>query len=341
MIDWVNAILPFPHERFICGGYRDERDADDNWLSTKIKKAITRHSYDNTIAVQTSTAPDHPPMSHIWVSGSPKPLQGHNLFGTDDPLLLAAALAKQALKTFDVEIDDFTYRRWLTGKDVKFTRIDITQMLDVGNEVNAAQWMKAASDQAYVKFRGRGEQSYGTIYFGKRSKKWALKLYRKFVEISSKSDMHALPEGIANYQELMNYAEGTVRSELVLLSQELKRRGLQDGESWRKREAVDVWSSYMEKLELHGNIQLQQDVVEKIPPHLRLTYLEWRRGSDLRSLHSRPTLYRHRAALKEFGIDIFTKVNVDNTVVPLVRVIEARPKSVPNWAIGTPLLLAA
>jgi II/X family phage/plasmid replication protein len=51
------------------------------------------------------------------------------------------------------------------------------------------------------------------------------------------------------------------------------------------------------------------------------------------------TFYRHRAELLPHGIDIATLVPREgvSNVVPLHRVLEAVPVSVPDWAIGTPL----
>ncbi|EBU7225592.1 Replication-associated protein G2P, partial [Salmonella enterica subsp. enterica serovar Enteritidis] len=47
---------------------------------------------------------------------------------------------------------------------------------------------------------------------------------------------------------------------------------------------------------------------------------------------SRATYFRHRKALKEFGIDIAVTVDrVDNSnVVPLIRVLEAKPAAIPS-----------
>ena len=47
------------------------------------------------------------------------------------------------------------------------------------------------------------------------------------------------------------------------------------------------------------------------------------------------TYYRYRKELLEFGIDIANVQDVDkplDNVVPLVRVLEALPASIPDWA---------
>lgn len=342
MIDWVNAVLPFKHDRLLCGGHVLFVDQDGQTERTTMKKALARGSYDSRVAIQTSI--DHAPGTHIWVSGSPKVVQGHNLFGTDDPLLLAAHLARQALSTFGISVDPFTFRSWLSGRDVKFTRIDVTEMLDLGTETDASSWLIAVADHSRMKHRGRGREEQGTVYFGKRSRRWSLKLYQKFVELQSRSKSHRLPAAMPEdiREQLTEYARGTVRAEVVLQSMHLKQLGLQAGEAWKSIKSRDVWSRHMATLELPSNIPVRGHLIEKIPTHLRSTYALWQEACDLRSLMKRPTFYRHRAALKEFGVDIALPPRERSAqVIPLLRVIEARPKEAPSWAYNTPLLLAA
>lgn len=354
MIDWVNAILPYRHDRKICGGQCwyisddaqpscreivDEEGVVKFLVATTMKKAMARGSYDAKCAIQSSN--DHAPGTHIWVSGSPKFLQGHNLFGSDDPRLLAAHLARAALKTFGLEVDAFTWKAWCEGRGVKFTRIDVTQMLSTGSEHNAAEWLKAVAEFGTVRHRGRGREEHGTVYFGKNSRRWALKLYRKLVELESRSKSHRLPEEIPMREHLLDYASGTVRSELVLQSMELKRLHLDRGEVWKSINAAELWRAFMEKLDLPGNFPIDPFDVERLPRAVRAIYREWMAGIDLRSELPPRTFYRHRAALKRYGIDIATPCNRRGVVRPLIRVIEAHPKQIPSWAQNTPLLYAA
>ena len=55
---------------------------------------------------------------------------------------------------------------------------------------------------------------------------------------------------------------------------------------------------------------------------------------------SKPTFYKHRAQLLEHGIDInlvVEKMDRSN-VVPLVRVLEAKPVQIPDWAFDLNLV---
>lgn len=348
MIDWVNAVMPFEHTELIHGGARMEFDEHGEHRATFRKKKKAEGSFESTLAIQSSSDPEHfrdGKYTHIWVSGSPKPVQGHNLFGTDNPLELAALLALTGLDQCGHSFDPFTKRRlvrqWLTGKGIKFTIIDITQMLDVGTETDAAQFIEAASNQMSAKYRGRGRMKDGTFYIGQNSKRWALKLYRKFTEITSRSKKHKLPDDIPQRDALLEYARGTVRAELRLLSMQLKKTGLQNGEAWTATDALTIWGQYMSKIELSGNVRLHQSALEKLPRRLRSTYALWETGHDCALFMKRASYYAHRKDLLVYGIDISKpKVSVTN-VVPLIRVIEARPKAIPTWAENTPLLARA
>ncbi|RWT74335.1 phage/plasmid replication protein, II/X family, partial [Citrobacter freundii] len=59
---------------------------------------------------------------------------------------------------------------------------------------------------------------------------------------------------------------------------------------------------------------------------------------DLKSMLAHKTFYRYRNKLLPFGVDIATVLPREKSnVVPLVRVLEAIPMGIPDWAYGTPL----
>lgn len=351
MIDWVNILLPFPHVERIHGGACVHYDEKGEGVRTTMKKMMQRGSFDNTVAIQTSTDEGHyrdGQHTHIWVSGSPKPLQGHNLFGTESPLELGAMLGKLALEKCGITVDAFTFRRWLSGRDVKLTRIDITYMLNVGGETDAAAWINAAANQVSAKYRPRSSQNEGTVYIGQHSRRWGLKFYSKFQEITCNSKKHRLPENIQSRDALLDYARGTVRVELVLQSMHLKAIQLQDGTAWfsQPQKAQDTWNTHMEKVQLSGNVRLHKNTIEQMPAHLRSTYALWQSGVAVKQIlqksdKNRMTYYRHRRDLLVYGIDIAKPRQDGNNVVPLIRVIEATPKATPAWAYNTPLYARA
>ena len=78
----------------------------------------------------------------------------------------------------------------------------------------------------------------------------------------------------------------------------------------------------------------------ELPTNLQSSYLHWNNGVDLRAVLSKATFYRHRKGLQEFGIDIaIRKETIDRSnVIPLIRVLEAVPASVPDWAFDLKLV---
>jgi II/X family phage/plasmid replication protein len=83
---------------------------------------------------------------------------------------------------------------------------------------------------------------------------------------------------------------------------------------------------------------LSPEVIESLKPALRAAVAAWEAGHDLRAMFSRPTFYRHRRELLPHGIDIATLMPREvSNVVPLFKVLEAKPVGVPEWAIETAL----
>jgi II/X family phage/plasmid replication protein len=83
---------------------------------------------------------------------------------------------------------------------------------------------------------------------------------------------------------------------------------------------------------------LNTEVLKSLRPALRIAYQSWEAGNDLRQTLSRPTFYRYRKALLPYGVDIATILPKEvSNVVPLYRVLEAKPAPIPDWAYGTKL----
>jgi II/X family phage/plasmid replication protein len=83
-----------------------------------------------------------------------------------------------------------------------------------------------------------------------------------------------------------------------------------------------------------ANVSLRDEFMLKLPSSVQGTYALWRQGFDVRTTMKKPTFYRHRKELIQFDIDIALPFDdADNHasfVVPLVRVLEAKPVAIPN-----------
>lgn len=94
---------------------------------------------------------------------------------------------------------------------------------------------------------------------------------------------------------------------------------------------------YRDKLQMSDQKLTNNSIVD-LPDCVRGTYHLWSDGHDCRQILSDRTFYRHRSKLRKHGIDIsIPKSDVTTNVVPLIRVFEAVPVGVPDWAVGTNL----
>ena len=225
--------------------------------------------------------------------------------------------------------DPFQYANIKDGH-YELSRVDVNETWHLNNEKEVLAWIRAVGESAYLKHRGAGQFSGDTAYFGKNSRRWALKCYSKFMEILAKG--HHLPLDL-QIPEMIEYARKALRIEGVTRQQELKRRSLHIASNWDIDTAEQLLLEYISKLEMSDVYMLKDDVLDSLPPRLRLTYQAWLNGDDLKSVLPRPTFYRYRKQILEYGIDISTKSPKEkNNVIPLIRVLEAKPVGIPDWA---------
>ncbi|MDN5691814.1 MAG: phage/plasmid replication protein, II/X family, partial [Acinetobacter sp.] len=167
-------------------------------------------------------------------------------------------------------------------------------------------------------------------YFGKNSRRWSLKCYSKGLEILAKG--HKLPQELC-IPEMIEYANKALRIEGVIRQLELKRRHLNVAANWDIDTAEVLLLEYISKLEMSDVYMLKDDVLDDLPYRLRLTYQAWLNGDDMKAILSRPTFYRYRTQLLKYGVDISTKSPKEKSnVIPLIRVLEAKPVGIPDWA---------
>lgn len=327
MIDWVSAILPCKHDPSkLISGLVMSFDAlgEQEWVVNK--KLTVEGSYSSKI--QISSVSDN----QIYISGNPtKFLQGHNLFGTNDLVGLMGKFFDELLNHKELGLcpDPFQYANIIDGH-YELTRVDVNETWHLNNEKDVLAWIRAVGETAYLKHRGAGQFSGDTAYFGKKSRRWALKCYSKFMEIMARG--HHLPTEM-QIPEMIEYARKALRIEGVTRQLELKRRSLHVASNWDIDTPEELLLEYISKLEMSDVYMLKDDVLNSLPPRLRLTYQSWLNGDDLKQILPNGTFYRSKKALQEYGIDISTKSPKEKTnVIPLIRVLEAKPVGIPEWA---------
>ena len=210
------------------------------------------------------------------------------------------------------------------------SRVDINETWHLDNKRSVLAWIRAVGERAYLKHRGAGQFSGDTAYFGKNSRRWALKCYSKGHEINARG--HKLPKEL-QIPELLEYADKALRIEAVVRQLELKRRGLELASDWDIDTPEVLLLEYLGNLELSDVYMLKDDVLDTLPTRLRMVYQSWLNGDDLKQIMSSSAFYRWRTQLQKYGIDIATPSPKEKTnVIPLIRVLEAQPVGIPDWA---------
>jgi II/X family phage/plasmid replication protein len=343
VIDWLTFLAPCHHAKAIDGGQVLclSPEGELQWMTRK--RAQVRGSFDDTITIRTAThTPD--PCTHLEISGNPvKFFQGHNLWGSDDvhALMVHTMQHFRTLPELELQPTPADLDAWKTG-DVRLLRVDQTASYHLNNRADVLSWLRAAEQSARLTHRGRGQLCEGTtLYFGKHSRRWSLKLYAKGEEIRAKGHQQHV---ILQLPHALAWADRTLRAELVLRSMELRRLELDTVSAWIPRDGVD--SAGTERLLLDRLGAMTMNTVSNLPaatldelkPAIRMAFQTWKSGTDLRAVLPRRTFYTYRAALLPHGIDIATVNPAEQSnVVPLVRVLEAMPAGIPDWAHGTPL----
>jgi len=342
MIDWLTMELPLRHPTPINGGEVVSIDPFGNLEWRTLKRTTVTGSHEMNLQVRTCThTPDY--CSHLSISGNPaKFLQGHNLWGSDDIHGLAIATCERVASLLGIDVHPDDYAQWIAGA-IKLTRVDVTQMFHLNSQAEVLSWLRAAEQTSHMAHRGRGTLKGGsTLYFGEKSRRWTLKAYAKGLEV--RKNIKAQP-AVRDLPHALSFADRALRVELELKSMELKRMGLNMLSDWSNYdelpcEAVTarLLRDKLGNMTMTTTASLAPDVMQNLRPALRMAVQAWESGADLRETLPRPTFYKYRKELLPFGIDIATLLPKDvSNVVPLYRVLEAKPVGVPDWAIGTSL----
>ena len=334
MIDWVTGKFWITHNPDVLRSGQSIR--------TKIVDGVERIEYDiaNRLSVKGSHDATITIRSHtdntVEISGNPaKFLQGHNVFGTNDLKYLVAKMIdklcmmdKLELKPTDVEYENIQQGIY------HLSRVDVNEHFAFPSAQVARAWLRAAGNSANMKFRGAGLFKEGTLYF--EGKRYIPKIYFKYDEINSKDKSHRLPDELLQIPELIEYAEKSLRFEIKILSTQLKDWMLHLGCNWDADTATMLINDqFISKLQLSANMPIENEVIESLPKNLRLTYTAWVNGEDLRQVLSRPTFYRYRTRLMQYGIDISIVKDIEkeqSNIVPMIRYLEAVPMGIPDWA---------
>lgn len=343
MIDWITAVIPMKH-KIINSGHFIELTPDGECLREFAKRKLVKGSYSSVLALKTNnvrtTKVDglyfHDYGQQLYIDGNPaKFLQGHNCFGSNDVCFLLSEMVKAAFASLELELTDTALASILRG-NFEVKRIDITAMYELPSASDVDAWIYALSNSAKSR-HGLPELTDRTLYFGKRSRRYATKIYSKFRELQSGRKEHALPNHLLN-TPLLGWTANKVRIEHVLRAPELKKqaqnlfnRDSLFGKDLKPDLINSLFTEYLGRIEMSGQMTATDKQIMQLPNKLRGTYTLWRQGLDIRSMLTNGTYYRHRRELKEtLNIDIaLPPKQAQSNVIPLLRPLEAKPASVP------------
>lgn len=336
MIDWITCKIPF-YAPFVVDGGRFISVAADGSIDFETpKRKQLRGSYDSSMTVRTTLVDANGHTEQVELSGNPvKFLQGHNVWGSQDlPNLVVELVLKVSHHLSIIQPPQFLAA--LMSSHGTISRVDINEMFDLGTRSNVLTYLHHIGENSRTRAQS-AVTSGTTVYLNKTSRRWSIKLYSKGQEVelprNNKQGTLKLTDSLKSYTDPM------LRIELTLKSNELRENGLHLLSAWNGVECDQVFDDYYSRLTMPDQQLLE--IPDNLPNSLKLTYVSWFEGHDIRSMVSRPTFYRHRKQLLEFGIDISLSSSKGRTdpskVVPLVRTITLKPAVVPSWAYGTHL----
>lgn len=329
MIDWVRATLPITHPPLNSGEVLSmDEHGEIEWRSPKRKHAVG--SYEKRISIKSQGSDGKGNATHLWISGNPsKFLQGHNVFGSDDLVSLVHDTFKIIANQFNLT-PNLPERLAIEGGYYPLGMTDINYSFELPSRADVLAFIRAMEFKAKTR-HGRPTTKGGTLYFGKTSERWAIKLYCKAEEIRTKNGQ--LPEQLTN-QGIENWVDNKLRIELRLHRKELEKQQINLALDLNPDRVRHIFNEYLGKIEMTDQIRLTDEVTSKLPNKLIATYTLWTEGHDLRNMMSKATYYRQRKALMEYGINIDLRPcePAQSNVVPLFRILEAKPAEVPDWA---------
>lgn len=238
-----------------------------------------------------------PSSTILRVSGNPvKFLQGHNVFGPSvsnmGPILQTfVRKLPDGLRPVNAHIEEL--------QPVHRSVVDVNVSIDLGTHDAVHRWLHHAGKSTRSR-HGRAVTSSGTVYWGKNSKRWALKAYCKHCELKSHKP-HLEPQVV---EELSKYATGLLRMELRLKRLVLAPMGtLSEDLIW------DFWNKITIGIVREASEKKMSDMLKNAE---KRTLQNWRAGYDPLATMSKPSFYRHRSAiLKEIGVDISNPVDTE------------------------------
>ncbi len=323
--DWIEGVIFLPHDEIKTGMFANVDIGDDGQyklVSYKPKRLVCEGSYESSFTIQTcpydyldfySQFDDQiaslpvDKRNHVFLhfSGNPvKFLQGHNVFGVSDIFYLVHQTLKRCFQVAGFDSFIPSLRSIIYNGDWRVTKIDLTKMIQLLTSEQVRDYLEHARETSHVR-NGRVEFSDNTLYFGSKKRTgWAFKMYDKYLELSSRSKKHQLPDALKS-TGIKEFCEGQVRCELRIFKKELDRHGLTDPFLLAEK-IEELFIMYLNRIDMTPQKENDENLY-CLPRRLVSTYLLWKQGKNMRDVLPRTTYYNHRSGLLAFNIDISKK----------------------------------
>lgn len=243
------------------------------------------------------------------------------------------------VRSVDQRVGDSKTGDWRpTWTGARITRIDITQNFAAGSRDNAYAFMRHLASQQASRLKtgthGEGE----TVDFGRGSRRVYSKAYLKGPELF---------KHIGNPNKFKKQTTQFSKPHdpyIIELAQWCSDIGLVRFETtYKSTYLIDAGLNYLGGFDMnviHVDFQKRQEVFTRatceadqlsdLPKQFLATYRMWQAGDDVAKHLSRPTFYRHRAALLPYGVDIAIKSNVVRLAQP-TKIITLGPVAPPDF----------
>jgi len=330
MIDWVAALLELHHVPVRSGAVVCvEADGTVAWESPR--KMHVRGSHDATIHIRSVGGDGKGCATHLYIDGNPsKWLQGHNLVGSDDLVALVFDVFQRLCALVGLEPTDLERQKVRAGQ-YRVTRVDYNRMFELPSRADVRAWLRAGEFKCKSR-HGRPVHNRGTLTFGKGSSHWSVVCYCKADELTA-GGSHKLPDEINQHPEIHRWIDNKLRVELRLRSKKLKALNLEIANTLTPAVLWKLYRDFIGELDMSEQIELNSEQLLSLPNKVRGTYALWKQGFDLKDMMPNGTYYRHREVLMSFGIDINIRCDRrdDSNVIPMIRILEAKPAAIPQF----------
>lgn len=311
-IDWVSGVIAAPPS--LWAGYETgfQLKIDPNGVVTSERRAPVDLQRDDPSHSRRYRVQLIRP-GELYTSGNPvKLLQGHNLFGSCDPVGLfmeAGCWIREVAGLFP----GMSTWRAAGIQGPRFTRIDLTRSYRFPRGPDARAWIREVAFSARSRHGAAKIVGDATAVWGSGSRHWSMEVYEKHSELL-KHAKH-LP------RELLEWSEGVMRFELRLRTPEL----VHEAETvarlhgpGARAAALEIWQRYFDRITFNENATMTTPSLfeSTLPPHLRFKLIAWRNGEDLRRILSKTSFYRVRRELLPHGVDIASPPPASSGVSP-------------------------